>query len=277
MGTAPASTRSPGKLRQSPRVGELLLAPGNPGTASLAENIGVAPSDLDAITATARDRSIGLVVVGPEGPLADGLTDRLMQDGVAVFGPTRSGARIESSKRFAKGLMHDAAIPTAAAVSFDNYQNAVDYVRAASYPPVIKADGLAGGKGVTVAGDTAKALSALRDAMLDGAFGAAGRSVVIEERLYGREVSAHAFSDGHRTLALPYACDHKAVGDGGIGPNTGGMGAYSPPDFIDAELDRVIQKDIVQAAVEALNASGAVYRGLLYPWGLWKSRTRAQG
>jgi len=253
------------KLRLSPQVGELFITPGNPGTASLGTNLDASADDIEGIAAVVRDHAVGLVVVGPEGPLAAGLADRLLRLNVAVFGPTQRAARIEASKGFAKALMQGASIPTAAAVSFEDPQRAVDYVRAAAQPPVIKADGLAAGKGVTVAVDVDEALAAVRAAMSEGVFGEAGRTIVVEERLYGREVSAHAFSDGRNVILLPYACDHKAIGDGGVGPNTGGMGAYSPPDFIDDRLDYTIQEQIVRPTIRALAEGGSAYRGLLYP------------
>jgi len=253
------------KLRLSPQVGELFVTPGNPGTASLGANLDVDAGDIDGVLRVVRDRSVGLVVIGPEGPLAAGMTDRLRKLNVAVFGPTQSAARIEASKRFAKALMAQASIPTASAVSFDDPQRAADYVRSAARPPVIKADGLAAGKGVTVAADVDEALAAVRAAMSEGVFGEAGRTIVVEERLYGREVSAHAFSDGRRVIPLPYACDHKAIGDCGVGPNTGGMGAYSPPDFIDDRLNKAIQEQIVGPTIRALAKEGCAYRGLLYP------------
>jgi len=253
------------KLRLSPQVGELFVTPGNPGTASLGANLDVDAGDIDGVLRVVRDRSVGLVVIGPEGPLAAGMTDRLRKLNVAVFGPTQSAARIEASKRFAKALMAQASIPTASAVSFDDPQRAADYVRSAARPPVIKADGLAAGKGVTVAADVDEALAAVRAAMSEGVFGEAGRTIVVEERLYSREVSAHAFSDGRRVIPLPYACDHKAIGDCGVGPNTGGMGAYSPPDFIDDRANKAIQEQIVGPTIRALAKEGCAYRGLLYP------------
>jgi phosphoribosylamine--glycine ligase len=253
------------KLCQSARVGELIVALGNPGTARVAENVSLDPLDFAGIAALVRERRIGLVVIGPEGPLAEGLADHLSALDVPVFGPTKAAAQIEASKSFAKRLMAEAGIPTAAATVFHDYEIAVAYVRAAADPPVIKADGLAAGKGVTVARDTGEALDALRLAMLDGAFGESGRIVVVEERLTGREVSAHVFSDGRLALPMPYACDHKAVYDGGLGPNTGGMGAYSPPTFVDDRLHQAIWKQVVVPALEGLARGGASYRGTLYP------------
>jgi phosphoribosylamine--glycine ligase len=253
------------KLRQSPRVGALYAAPGNPGTAQLAENLALDPFDFDGLAATVKERQIGLVVVGPEGPLAAGIADFLAARDVPVFGPTKAAAQIEASKSFAKRLMESAGIPTAAAAVFDDYDAAAAYVRELRAAPVIKADGLAAGKGVTVAGGTEEALAALHSAMMDGAFGASGSTVVVEDRLYGREVSAHAFSDGRCALPMPYACDHKAVYDGGRGPNTGGMGAFSPPGFIDEALHARIWSAIVEPLVAALAERGTPYRGTIYP------------
>ncbi len=263
------------KLRQSPRVGTLYAAPGNPGTAEVGENLALNPLDFEQLAKAVSDRHIGLVVVGPEGPLAAGISDFLTARDVPVFGPSKAAARIEASKSFAKRLMHDAAIPTAAAAIFNDYGAAAAYVRQLETPPVIKADGLAAGKGVTVAGGTEEALLALRSAMLDGAYGASGRTVLVEERLHGRELSAHAFSDGRCILPMPYACDHKAVFDGGRGPNTGGMGAFSPPPFVDAALHERIRREIVEPAVAALANEGSPYRGTIYP-GLMITRAGPQ-
>lgn len=253
------------KLRQSSRVDQIWIAPGNPGTAEAGKNLSLDLADFARVYATIQGQSIGLVVIGPEGPLAAGMVDFLAERDVPVFGPTQTAAQIESSKSFAKRLMAGAGIPTAAAAVFDDYEAAAAFVRAAQSVPIVKADGLAGGKGVTVPNDPQEALAALRDAMLGGVFGASGRTVVIEERLFGREVSAHAFADGTRTLAMPYACDHKAVYDGGRGPNTGGMGAYSPPGFVDERLHNTIWRQIVQPTVRALAERGTPYRGTIYP------------
>jgi phosphoribosylamine--glycine ligase len=253
------------KLRQSARTGELYVGPGNAGTSGSGTNVPIDINDFKSIAELARDRHIGLVVVGPEGPLASGLTDYLSALGVPVFGPTQAAARIESSKGFAKQLMADAAIPTAAACVFHDYEAAAEHVKAAAKPPVIKADGLAGGKGVTVADSLDEALEALRLAMVDSAFGHSGETVLVEERLYGREVSAHVFTDGTMALPMPYACDHKAVHDRNRGPNTGGMGAYRPPDFVDDRLHNSISQEIVEPAIRQLRLGGSSYRGTLYP------------
>jgi len=253
------------KLRQSPRVGDLYVAPGNPGTAEVGRNLPLDPFNFDAVAILVREHSVGLVVVGPEGPLSSGLADHLAALNVPVFGPAKAAAQIEASKSFAKRLMAKAQIPTAASAVFAEYEAAAAYVRAAGAPPVIKADGLASGKGVTVAKDTDEALQALRMAMLEGTFGDSGKTIVIEERLYGREVSAHVFADGRRALPIPYACDDKAVCDGGKGPNTGGMGAYSPPSFVDKSLHETIWRQVVEPALLRLELEGAPYRGALYP------------
>jgi phosphoribosylamine--glycine ligase len=253
------------KLCQSPRVGALYVAPGNPGTAATAENISLDPLNFEGLAAEVERRGIGLVVVGPEGPLAAGVADFLSAREIPVFGPSRAAAQIEASKSFAKRLMAAAAIPTAAAAIFDDYEAAAAHLRAAPAVPVIKADGLAGGKGVTVARNREEALASLQEAMVEGAFGDSGRTVLLEEHLYGREVSAHAFCDGLRALPMPYACDHKALYDGGRGPNTGGMGAFSPPGFVDAQLHDTIWRAIVEPAVRALADRGTPYRGTIYP------------
>jgi phosphoribosylamine--glycine ligase len=253
------------KLRQSPKIGDLFIGPGNPGTASVGINVPVNIDDFDSVASVARDRHAGLVVVGPEGPLCAGLADYLRALDIPVFGPSKAAAQLESSKGFAKQLMTETRIPTAAAKIFTDYESAAAYVQAAPSPPVVKADGLAAGKGVTVPGDAQHALEALRASMLDRAFGESGAIVVLEERLYGREVSAHVFTDGARILPMPYACDHKAVGDGNRGPNTGGMGAYTPPRFVDARLDETIMRSIVEPAVHGMRERGTPYQGTLYP------------
>jgi phosphoribosylamine--glycine ligase len=253
------------KLRQSRKVGELFIAPGNPGTARLGVNVSVDINDFEAISSLSRERHVGLVVVGPEGPLCGGLADYLRALDIPVFGPMKEAARLESSKSFAKQVMRDAGIPTAPCHVFDDYDLAAAYVRAASTPPVVKADGLAGGKGVTVAQDTRQALQALQAAMTDRVFGESGATVILEDRMYGREVSAHAFTDGTRAIPMPYVCDHKAALDGNRGPNTGGMGAYTPSNLVNDSLHQSIWKSIVEPAVRRLKECGNPYQGTLYP------------
>ncbi len=254
------------KLRQSPRLGDLFVAPGNAGTAAIAQNLPVKALDAEGILAAVREHHIDLVIVGPEAPLSAGLVDRLAAEGVAAFGPSQEAARIESSKAFSKRLMMEHGIPTAQAATFSSRTEARDYVLRQDGALVVKADGLAAGKGVFVCEDPDEALRAI-DLMMgeDAVFGEAGRTVVIEERLSGREVSAHAFTDGMSVRPMPFSCDYKRALDGDRGPNTGGMGAYSPPMWLDEGLERVIHERITEAAVRAMAQEGRPYRGVLYP------------
>jgi phosphoribosylamine--glycine ligase len=253
------------KLRRSPLLTDLFVAPGNGGTRTVAVNLPVRELDFEGICAAVQQHRIDFVVVGPEAPLAAGIVDFLTDRGVAVYGPTRAAAEIESSKVWAKQLMLHNGIPTARAQVFDDAEAAKRCVDRLDTVPVVKADGLAAGKGVVVAHDHAEALAAIEQALTAGAFGEAGRRILLEERLSGREVSAHVISDGERVLALPFACDHKPVFDGDRGPNTGGMGAYSPPGFVDAGLAAEIFATVSLATVQALVREGRPYRGTLYP------------
>ncbi len=254
------------KLRQSPRLTDLFVAPGNAGTAALAKNLPLPASDVEALCLAARDHRIDLVVVGPEVPLALGLADRLAVQGIAAFGPSQAAARIESSKSFAKELMRRHRIPHAPFAAFANRTDARNYVRSLSEPPVVKADGLAAGKGAFVCASKDEALRAVDLIMGDDpAFAQAGRTVVIEEKLSGREASAHAFSDGVTVSPMPLSCDYKRARDGDEGPNTGGMGAYSPPPWLDDAAARWIDEQVTAAAVRGLMAEGVPYRGVLYP------------
>ena len=254
------------KLRRSPRLTDLFVAPGNAGTAQIASNLDVKATDTDAIVAAAREHRADLVVVGPEDPLSRGLVDRLTAEGILAFGPTQAAARIESSKAFSQDLMQRHGIPTAAAATFDNRIDAHNYVEAHPGPIVVKADGLAAGKGVIVCDNSEEALAAIDSMMSDEAtFGAAGRTVVLQERLTGREVSAMAFTDGTAVSPMPFSCDYKPIFDGNEGPNTGGMGAYSPPMWLDEALEPVIHEHITEAAVAAMSADGTPYSGVLYP------------
>ncbi len=253
------------KLRRSPLLTDLFVAPGNAGTAAVASNLSVNELDFAGIRRAAEEQRVDLVVIGPEAPLAAGLADELRAHGLLVYGPDRAAAEIESSKAWAKELMRRAGIPTAAAESFDDAEAARRFVLESAAPPVVKADGLAAGKGVVVAETQAEALAAIDAAMTAGAFGEAGRRLVIEERLSGVEVSAHVFSDGSRALPMPFACDHKRIFDGDRGPNTGGMGAFSPPPFVDEAMAQQIFDGISQRAVTALREAGRPFRGTLYP------------
>jgi len=253
------------KLRQSPRLSDLFVAPGNAGTAAIAEHLPFAANDIDGLAQAARELRVDLVVVGPEEPLARGLIDRLALIGIASFGPSQAAAEIEWSKAFAKGLMERHGIPTARAVRFDLFDPAREFVLATGAPVVIKADGLAAGKGAIVAETVDEAVEALRALMVEGAVGEAGRTVLVEERLRGREVSAMAFTDGRTVAHMPFSCDHKPAFDNDHGPNTGGMGAYSPPGWLPEEVGAHIRQDITERTVAAMAEEGRPYRGVLYP------------
>jgi len=254
------------KIRQSPKLTDLFVAPGNGGTAAIARNLSLDLTDLDAVCVVASDHRIDLVIAGQEGPIAAGLVDRLAVRGIAAFGPSRDAARIESSKAFAKDIMQRHGIPTAASETFSGHSAARDYVESRARPLVVKADGLAAGKGVFVCDTTEEALRAL-DLMLgdERIFGEAGSTVIIEERLTGREISAHAFTDGVTVAPMPFSCDYKRAHDGDEGPNTGGMGAYSPPLWLNEPLEPLIHETITEAAVQAMREEGSPYRGVLYP------------
>lgn len=253
------------KLRQAPRLDDLFIAPGNPGTAELGTNLAVAGSDDESIIRACREHKIDLVVVGNEEPLAAGLVDRLTVEGIAAFGPTKAAAEIESSKVFSKELMARHGIATAPFAVFDAAASARDYIEQQDGPLVVKVDGLAKGKGAIVTAGKDEALAAVEAIMGQRVFGSSGDRVVIETRLSGREVSAHAFTDGQTVAHMPFACDHKPVFDGDRGPNTGGMGAYSPPDWLDESIARAIRSDVTEAATRAMHEEGRPYSGVLYP------------
>ena len=251
-------------LRRSPSVGEVFAAPGNPGIAALADTVPLAVTDVAGIARWAVERRVGLVVIGPEAALAAGLADRLLAAGVPTFGPTRAAAELEWSKAFAKRFLVEHGIPTADYVVCDNADDALARVRTAPLPLVVKADGLAAGKGVTVCATRAEAEAAIRAAMIDAAFGGAGRRVVIEEFLVGEEASAIALVDGERIAMLPPARDYKRLGDGDAGPNTGGMGSFAPTPAVDAGMLAEIEATIVRPAVAGMRRLGRTYRGALY-------------
>lgn len=254
------------KLRQSARLDELFVAPGNAGTAAIATNLDIKASDVDGLCAAAKEHRIDLVIVGPEAPLAAGLVDRLAAIGITAFGPTQAAARIESSKAFAKELLQRYGIPTASSATFSSRVDARNYVERTSGNVVVKADGLAAGKGVFVCESREEALRAV-DVMMgeEAIFGEAGATVIVEERLSGREVSAHAFCDGKTVAPMPFSCDYKRARDGDDGPNTGGMGAYSPALWLDEADESFISQQITEAAVNAMAEDGAPYTGALYP------------
>jgi phosphoribosylamine--glycine ligase len=251
------------KLASSPLCGRLYAAPGNPGIAEHAELVDLDPVNHGAVIAFCQARQVDLVVVGPEAPLVDGLADSLAASGIAVFGPSKEAARLEGSKVFTKELCREADIPTAAFARFDNAAAASAYVQAQGAPIVIKADGLAAGKGVTVAATVAEAQAAIADCFA-GTFGAAGHEVVVEAFLEGEEASFFALCDGQNVLPLGHAQDHKAVGEGDTGPNTGGMGAYSPAPVMDAAMIEITMATIIRPTVATLARRGTPYRGVLF-------------
>jgi phosphoribosylamine--glycine ligase len=254
------------KLRQSSRLTDLFVAPGNAGTAAIAANLDVKAADVDGLVATAKKLRIDLVVIGPEDPLSRGLADRLAVEGIAAFGPSQAAARIESSKAFSKDLMERYGIPTASYRAFSDRAEASSYAETLKRGAVVKADGLAAGKGVFVCDTPEAAVEAIEQMMGGEAiFGASGSTVIIEERLAGREVSAHAFTDGVTVAPMPFSCDYKRAFNNDEGPITGGIGAYSPPMWLDEALEPFISERITEAAVAAMMAEGAPYRGVLYP------------
>jgi len=255
-------------LSNSPLLTKLFVAPGNPGTATIAENVPIGALDIGALVAFAREQAIDLVVPGPEAPLVAGLADALEAAGIRCCGPTASAARLEGSKSFAKDVCEAAGIPTARWERFDDPQAALDFVSRRGAPIVVKADGLAAGKGVVVAGTEAEAEAAVRSMLEQGAFGAAGASILIEECLLGEEVSLFALCDGTDAVLLGAAQDHKRVGDGDTGPNTGGMGAISPPPGFGLEaqraaLDVFIRPALAEMARRGTNFTGVLFAGLM--------------
>jgi phosphoribosylamine--glycine ligase len=250
-------------LSKSRSLTQLFVAPGNPGMASVAQIVALDVADHGAVADLCRILSIGLVVVGPEAPLVAGLADDLAAAGIACFGPGRAAAQLEGSKGFTKDFCREFGIPTGAYGRFDQVDAALSFARAKGAPIVVKADGLAAGKGVVVAMTQAEAEAAIR-AMFDGGFGAAGAEVVIEEFLEGEEASFFALSDGERAVAFSSAQDHKRVGDGDTGPNTGGMGAYSPAAIIDADMSERVMRDIIAPTIAGMRARGAPFRGILF-------------
>ncbi|MEX2355799.1 MAG: phosphoribosylamine--glycine ligase [Thermaerobacterales bacterium] len=247
-----------------PDVTGVFCLPGSDAIAAQARCLPGDPQDSALVVEEARRHGIDLVLIGPEGPLANGLADDLQAAGVPVFGPTRAAAGLESSKGFAKQFMVRYQIPTAAGEVFGDVAEAEAFVRRRGGPLVVKADGLAGGKGVMVADTTEEALGAVGAAMRRDRFGPAGRRIVIEEQLRGAEISVLAITDGERLVVFPPAQDHKALLDGGLGPNTGGMGAYSPVPFVDDRLLQTIEDTILRPTLAGLKADGLDYRGVLY-------------
>jgi phosphoribosylamine--glycine ligase len=251
-------------LSVSPLVEELHVAPGNPGMARFAEQHPTSIDDLEGIVSLGKRVGSDLVVIGPEAPLASGLADMVESAGMRPFGPGAAGARLEASKSFAKSLMRSSGIPTAAAKQFDIAGDALAYVRGLPGPAVVKADGLAAGKGVVVCDDAGQAEAAVVDAMESKRFGAAGRTVLIEEKLEGEELSVLVLFDGETWIPLEPARDYKRVNDGDAGPNTGGMGSYSPVPSCSAETLSRILDEIIEPTAAAIRSRGIRYRGVIY-------------
>jgi len=251
-------------LSASSLVDELVAAPGNAGIAQEAQCIDITADDIDAIHAFAMDYAMDLVVIGPEGPLVAGLADRLEADGIAAFGPNSDAAQLEGSKGFTKDICAKYAIPTAAYGRFTDIGKAQDYLNKVGAPIVVKADGLAAGKGVIMAETMAQAGAAITDMLEGNRFGTAGAEVVIEQWLGGEEVSFFALVDGETALPLASAQDHKRVGDGDTGPNTGGMGAYSPAPLVTEAMAGRIMDEIIEPTVRAMKDAGYPYKGVLY-------------
>jgi len=252
------------KIAQSSKVTEFYAAPGNAGTAAIARNLNLRPTDIEALATAAQDIGIDLTVVGPEAPLASGIVDHFEHLGMPIFGPTKAAAQIESSKVFARKLMQKYAIPCPRGVIFSSYPEARDYIESQTAPIVVKVDGLAAGKGVTVANSKEEALKALSAIMEAKIFGSAGDSVIVEECLTGKEVSLLALTDSKTVIPLIPACDYKRVFDDDQGPNTGGMGSYSPPGFFDTALTKEVMRTILEPAIRAMAEEGMPYKGVLY-------------
>ncbi len=252
------------KLAQSPKIKELYTAPGNAGMAQISQTLDIRDTDIEALLKAAREHKTDLTVIGPEAPLAAGIVDRFQAAGIPVFGPSKTAAEIEWSKVFSKDLMQRHGIPCARSASFTSYEKAQEYIEKQRPPIVIKADGLAAGKGVIIAETIDDAREALKGMMQTKNFGAAGDRVVIEEYLNGREMSFFVFTDGKTVIPTVPACDYKRIFDGDKGPNTGGMGSYTPPPFYSALLGNLVMKTVMEPAVLALADEGRPYRGTLY-------------
>lgn len=258
------------KLGQSPRVEKVYVAPGNAGTARDADNVDIAATDIEGLVQFAKDQSIGLTVIGPEAPLVAGLADAMEQAGLKAFGPSQAAAELEGSKVFCKNLLHTANIPTASYQTFRTGDDAVRYIKDRYSEPnepvnvVVKADGLAAGKGVIVCETRSEALDAIDRIASRREFGEAGNELIIEERLIGQEASVLAITDGETIVTLPAAQDHKPAHDGDTGPNTGGMGAYCPTPIVDEELMAKIESDVLVPVVHAMKRARRPFKGVLY-------------
>jgi phosphoribosylamine--glycine ligase len=252
------------KLRQSTMLGKLYIAPGNAGTAQCGQNVAIKDDDVPALVDFAREKRVGLVVVGPEDPLAAGVVDALEAVGIKAFGPSRAAAQLEADKAFAKQMMRSCAVSTAESRIFDRFSDAKAYIASRDEPVVIKAAGLAKGKGVIVCDDPADAILTAERIMVDKIFGPAGDRIIVEDKLLGEETSILAFVDGRNIYLMESAQDHKPIGDGDTGPNTGGMGAYSPAPIVNDDMMNRIGREIFVPIVDAMNRNETPYRGVLY-------------
>lgn len=252
------------RLHQSESVWKIYCATGNPGIDQIAEAVPIAPTDTKALVEFAKSRSVDLTIVGPEDVLATGIVDHFTRAGLKIFGPTAAAAQLETSKSFAKTVMREAGVPTADFEAFDDAESARRYVKSRTGSMVVKADGLALGKGVIICHDTATALEAVADAMERRHFGTAGNRVVVEEFLTGEEISFFALCDGEHAVPLGTFQDHKAIFDGDRGPNTGGMGAYSPVPQFGPAMEARVMREVIMPTLAAMNARGTPFRGMLY-------------
>ncbi len=252
------------KVSKSPKVDKIYCAPGNTGIAELAELVDINAENVPGLKAFAKDAKIDLTVVGPEAPLVSGIVDEFESIGLKIFGPSRAAATLEGSKVFSKEFMKKYGIPTAKAQIFDDEKKALQYIRERNSALVVKANGLAAGKGVIVCNDQEEAQKAVHKIMVEKAFGESGRRVVVEECLYGEEASILAFTDGERVVPMASSQDHKRVFEGDKGPNTGGMGAYSPAPVVTDELFEKIDKEILKPTIAGMKKDGCPYKGVLY-------------
>jgi phosphoribosylamine---glycine ligase len=243
---------------------QVFCAPGNAGTRAIATNVGADLGDVDSVVRAAAENAVDLVVVGPEAPLAIGVADALISARIPVFGPTRAAAQLEASKAFSKDFMREHDVPTADYAVFDDAERAIAYARSLGVPRVVKADGLAAGKGVVVATSVEETVDAIRSIMLAREHGAAGARIVLEEIIEGPEISYHVITDSERFVALPAAQDHKRLLENDRGPNTGGMGAYSPPPMLTPELDREVRERVIEPTLRGMRARGAPFSGVLF-------------
>jgi phosphoribosylamine--glycine ligase len=252
------------KLAQSKDLTRLYTAPGNPGTAQCGENIPISADNTGELLDFARKKKIELVVIGPEDPLAAGLVDRFEAAGIKAFGPSGAAAQLEADKAFAKQLMRSSSVSTAEGRTFDRFSDAKAYIASRDEPVVVKAAGLAKGKGVYVCDEPADGILAAEQIMCKEIFGAAGKKIIVEDKLLGEEASILAFVDGRNIYVMESSQDHKAIGDGDTGPNTGGMGAYSPAPVVTEDLMNHITREILVPVVDGMNRNGSPYKGVLY-------------